>query len=198
MFFKRFYLFLSMSYKERQPKKIAELICDIKDSWDYLHELTSGKEDILRFADFNTLETPGEVILRMNFFCSSFLDEFKIPPCEFTNPREVSLLEFYLDFLNLRISEKEKRLLDFTIECNLSYLESLLSYSGRRSVLPSFLRKKGNKYFISRDFMQWAELSRSYLEEYSKRRGLSVEESVKEHYLSEVVREIEEIEKSNS
>ncbi|MEM4182049.1 MAG: hypothetical protein QXX68_02780 [Candidatus Pacearchaeota archaeon] len=181
-----------MSNREIQPKKLAELICEIKDSWDYLYELTNGEDDLLSFASF---KEEGSMPESFVFFHMPFINYKNVPLVEFPNPREISIMSFYLDYLNTRIAERERELLDFAIEHNLSYLERLLSSKGRKSALPLFFRKKQNKVFVSREFTQWAELSRSYLESYSEEKGLSLDEAIKEIYLAEIVREIEEMEK---
>lgn len=172
-------------------KKIHKLLYDVKDAWDYLYGLTGGEDSLLNFLRIR--QKKG--LLELKFFYVSFLKDLKTPIEEFPDPREVCFLEFYFDCLRARINKRERELLDFAIENNLSYLEKLLSTKSKTSQLPLFFKKEKNKVFVSREFMQWAELTKSYIISYSKERNMTFEEALKEFYLTEIVEEIEALER---
>ncbi|MEM4605634.1 MAG: hypothetical protein QW103_01175 [Candidatus Pacearchaeota archaeon] len=89
--------------QNKRNRNLLELINDVKDSWDYLHLLSNGKEDCLKYVCFSYSHTKKGIKTKVRAEVINFCNYYKINLVEFPYPLIESFLEFYLDFLNSRI-----------------------------------------------------------------------------------------------
>ncbi|MEM4331135.1 MAG: hypothetical protein QW273_03980 [Candidatus Pacearchaeota archaeon] len=163
---------------------IERLVKDIIQDWKYLKNLTEGKEVYLYF--FEIEEEKKEVY----FYKKEFLEYFKIPE---EIPLNESLL-LYSEGLKAIIRKKEEDLLDFAITSNATYLEHLCKIRNKNTKLLEFIEESDGKIRIKKKFREWAEITKEEIEKFSNERKKTKEESEKEIFLNEVLKEIEKLE----